>query len=81
MRKFKNYFGNDPTVIAFVWGDLLTTNLELGLDASDKSEKGFRKILIAIYFLWAKIKSIDKTKITPVAPPTSKAEKAWRMEE
>ena len=39
---------------------------------------------IAIYLVWAKIKSIDKTKIMPVAPlppPTSKAEKAWRVED
>ena len=37
---------------------------------------------IAIYLVWAKIKSIDNTKIMPVAPPpTSKAEKAWRVEE
>ena len=38
---------------------------------------------IAIYLVWAKIKSIDKTKIMPVPPPppTSKAEKAWRVEE
>ena len=36
---------------------------------------------IAIYLVWAKVKSIHKTKITPVAPPASKAEKAWRVEE
>jgi len=36
---------------------------------------------MTIYLVWAKIKSIDKTKITPVAPPASKAEKAWRVEE
>eukprot|EP00944_MAST-04C_sp_MAST-4C-sp1_P005873 g5873.t1 len=31
--------------------------------------------------LYNKVKSIDKTKITPVTLPTSKAEKAWRVED
>jgi hypothetical protein len=53
VKKFKEHFGSSPSVIAFVWNDILTADIDLGLDASDTSEKGFRKLLIAIHFLWA----------------------------
>ena len=53
IEKFKQHFGSTPTVIAFVWSDILTTDIDLGLEMNDKSERGFKKILTAIHFLWA----------------------------
>lgn len=53
IKKFKNHFGNTPAEIAYVWSDVLRTEIDLGLDPSDMSEKGFKKILTAIHFLWA----------------------------
>lgn len=50
---FKEHFGPSPSVIAAVWSDILTTSIDLGLLPDDKSEKGFKKLLTAIHFLWA----------------------------
>ena len=51
--KFKDHFGLSPSIIAFTWSDILTTDIDLGLAAGDKSEQGFQKFLGAIHFLWA----------------------------
>ena len=54
IRLFKGHFGPSPTTVAFVWNDIMTTNCtELGILSSEKSEKGFKRFLIGIYFLWA----------------------------
>ncbi|CAJ1935487.1 unnamed protein product, partial [Cylindrotheca closterium] len=54
IRIFKAFFGPTPSTICFVWQDILQSkNEELGLHPSDKSEKGFKRLLIALHFLWA----------------------------
>jgi len=52
-RTFKEHFGPSPTVVAVVWSDILSADVELGLKKGDKSEKGFTKVLTALHFLWA----------------------------
>jgi hypothetical protein len=53
VKKFVQEFGCSPSVIAFVWNDIVTTDIDLGLSASDISEKGFKSLLIALHFLFA----------------------------
>ena len=52
ISKFKEHFGLSPSVIAFVWSDILTTDIDLGLDVGDKSKQEIRKLLVAIHFVW-----------------------------
>ena len=47
---FKKFYGSSPAVIANMW-----YNLQEKIDVvppNMKTEKGFKKILIAIHFLW-----------------------------
>jgi hypothetical protein len=54
VQKFKEHYGSNPSVISFVWSDILIrTDIDLGICANDRSEKGFRRLLAALHFLWA----------------------------
>ena len=44
VKKFKEHYGLSPSILALIWDDI---------DASIKSEKGFKKLLTALHFLWA----------------------------
>ena len=50
---FKTHFGPSPSVIACIWSDILTKDIDLGLNKGDKSKKGFKMFLTSIHFLWA----------------------------
>eukprot|EP00980_Cylindrotheca_fusiformis_P030737 scaffold25337_cov769-Cylindrotheca_fusiformis.AAC.2 len=53
VKKFAREFGTTPTVVASVWNDIVTTDLDLGLSTrEDISEKGFKRLLIALHFLF-----------------------------
>ena len=52
VKTFKEHFGSNPTQIATMWYDLITTR-DSGLLAADRTEKGFKKFLVATHFLWA----------------------------
>jgi len=56
VKRFRSHFGNSPYELSFVWAHLLEST-DSGLEVKDKSEKGFKKILTAIHFLWAKPKN------------------------
>jgi hypothetical protein len=50
---FKKEYGATPVELAKVWYDLLTTDVpEAKLLGKDVSEKGFKRFLMAYYFLW-----------------------------
>ena len=49
---FKSHYGTNPTRLSFLWCDLITST-DIGLEANDRSEKGFKQLLIALHFLWA----------------------------
>ena len=48
---FKTHCGSDPIQLAHVWHDIMTST-ESGITSEDMSPKGFKKFLIANYFLW-----------------------------
>jgi len=56
LKRFLSHFGNSPYELSFVWAHLLQST-DSGLDVKDKSEKGFKKILTACHFLWARPKN------------------------
>ena len=58
INKFKKVYGSSPTVVAFTWSDLMTAEEETFQDV-DRSEKGFKRFLIAIHFVWAYPKNAD----------------------
>jgi hypothetical protein len=49
---FKSHYGSWPEVVANIWHDMMNTDIDLGLNESDKSDKGFRMFMIAQHFLW-----------------------------
>ena len=49
---FKSYFGSTSTQISFLWYDVITIS-DIGVKAKNRSEKGFKRFLIALHFLWA----------------------------
>jgi hypothetical protein len=51
MKEFKRHYGSSPTIVAIMWADIQETDAEMG--EKDKSEKGFKKSLTAIHFIWA----------------------------
>ena len=58
INKFKKVHGSSPAVVAFVWSDLMTAEEEAFQDI-DRSEKGFKRFLIATHFAWAYPKNAD----------------------
>lgn len=53
VRTFMAHYGSSPSVVAVVWCDIITEEIDLGVSAKDKNEKGFRRLLGAMHFLWA----------------------------
>ena len=47
---FKSHYGSNSTHISVMWSDIL---MQLDLKKEDKSENRFKRLLIAIFFLWA----------------------------
>jgi hypothetical protein len=56
VKRFLAHFGSSPYELSFVWAHLLQST-DSGLDAKDKSEKGFKKIMTACHFLWVRPKN------------------------
>jgi hypothetical protein len=51
VEEFRSLYGSSPSVIATVWADLITTEIDdARLDAADMTDKGFRSFMIANYF-------------------------------
>ena len=51
-KKFKKHYGLSPSVMAAIWDDLCTTNIEESkLGDKEKGQKGLRGLLMATYFL------------------------------
>ena len=51
VAEFRSLYGSSPSVIATVWADLITTEIDdARLDAADMTDKGFRSFMIAHYF-------------------------------
>lgn len=54
--RFCQHFGSNPIVIACIWSDVQAQGL---VGEKYKNEKGFRKLLTAVHFLWAYPKNAD----------------------
>ena len=52
---FKKFYGSSPTVVAYVWCDIVTNddNSLFQLSDEEKTENGFKRFLITMHFLWA----------------------------
>jgi hypothetical protein len=51
VEEFRSLYGSSPLVIATVWADLITTEIDdARLDAANMTDKGFRSFMIAHYF-------------------------------
>ena len=48
---FKKVYGSSPIVLARIWS--LMQDTAINMTDNDKTEKGFRQLLVAIHFLWA----------------------------
>lgn len=60
VQRFKSHYGSSPLIIASMWYDLCHTDIPAALlHARDKCERGFKKFLVAHFFLWAKPKNTD----------------------
>lgn len=59
LSKFRAHYGSAPADIAQVWYDVQTTTLGEPLAESDKSAKGFKMFMCAMYFLWMRPKNAD----------------------
>jgi hypothetical protein len=54
VTEFKAHYGSSPLVVANLWSDLCNTTIEGSLlKEEEKLEKGFKKFMMAMYFLWA----------------------------
>ena len=51
--QFHKHYGSSPTLLAAIWNDLLTTNIEGAvLTQTERSYAGFRMYCVAHYYLW-----------------------------
>ncbi len=51
--EFQSHYGSSPLVVADIWFDLChTTIAEACLEEKKKSEGGFKRFMIAMFFLW-----------------------------
>ena len=51
--EFKRHYGVAPTTVSKIWDDLCTTDIEVSkLHEKEKGQKGFRNLLMVLYFLW-----------------------------
>jgi hypothetical protein len=63
VEDFNAHFGSSPLVIASIWYDLCHTSIpEAQLEEKEKTEKGFKRYMIAHFFLWAYPKNANLTK-------------------
>ena len=54
VKMFKKVYGSDPTVVAIIWQDIMTSAACAPyLIKKDRGDKGFKAFLIAMHFLWA----------------------------
>jgi len=56
---FKKLYGSSPTIVAFIWSDIITSPDEGAFANKNISDKGFKQFLIAIHFLWAYPKNAE----------------------
>jgi hypothetical protein len=60
LEKFHSHFGSWPFVLASMWSDLCTTDIEEAhLEEKEKGERGFKRFMMAHYFLWEYPKNMD----------------------
>jgi hypothetical protein len=51
--EFKAHYGSSPLVVANIWSDLCSTTIEGAcLEEKEKLEKGFKKFMLGMFFLW-----------------------------
>jgi hypothetical protein len=54
VSEFKAHYGSSPFVVANIWSDLCSTTIEGShLKEEEKLEKGFKKFMLGMFFLWA----------------------------
>ena len=56
---FKKVYGSSPVVVSVLWNDIVTSPTTIFPCNRDISEKGFKKLLIALHFLWAYPKNAE----------------------
>ena len=59
IKLFRKHFGASPTTIASLWCDLISHKEMINMPEKDDTERGFKKFLIAVHFLWAYPKNGD----------------------
>ena len=63
VEDFKAHYGSSPLVIAAIWHDLQDTSIkEAKLEKEEKSVKGFKRFMIAHFFLWTYPKNVNLMK-------------------
>lgn len=61
--EFKAHFGSHPLVIANIWYDLCHTSIEEArLTKTEKSERGFKRFMIANHYLWTYPRNVKQVK-------------------
>ena len=54
VKIFVEHYGADPTVLSYVWYDLVTSSVvDTGLTSADVNPVGFKRFLMANHFAWA----------------------------
>jgi hypothetical protein len=62
--EFKAHYGSSPLVVANIWSDLCSTTIEGAcLEEKEKLEKGFKKFMLGMFFLWTYPKNMQLTTI------------------
>jgi hypothetical protein len=57
---FKAHYGSSPLVVADIWSDLCSTTIEgARLEKAEKLEKGFKKFMVGMFFLWTYPKNMQ----------------------
>ena len=59
VNMFKKVYGSSPVVVSVLWNDIVTSPTTIFPCNRDISEKGFKKLLIALHFLWAYPKNAE----------------------
>jgi hypothetical protein len=53
VEQFKAHYGSSPLVVANIWSDLCSTDIEEArFNEVDKRVKGFKKFMMGMFFLW-----------------------------
>lgn len=56
MTRFKRHYGSSPVVVAFMWYDLQLHGI---VSERERTERGLRRVLTALHFLWSYPKNRD----------------------